>query len=192
MKPGSVRRWVAVAGSWACATGALAAELTLPTDRPLAGFWASSEFPHRGRLEASIKPLADGEYELTFKVTDSPIFSPSGRPYPDTGVYPITLERLDDDGLAFTYRQPYPRVRALFFVPRRLKYKVRLEGEVTTLPGDRWRARVNDHNLTLTLSVRPNVIAGTYDYDGRWAQDAGSFRMVAQPVEKSPPGTGID
>lgn len=168
-------------------TTAVAAELNLPLNKRLLGKWASSESSERGRLEASLVPAGDGEgeYELTFKVTGSPIFNPAGKPYPDEGVYPIRLERMGDDGLAFTYRQPYPRVKALFFVPSRLTYRVRLEGNVTTTAGGSWNATVKDHNLSLTLWVRPGVIAGTYDYDGRWASAAGSFRMVAYPRERS-------
>ena len=168
---------------------AVATELNLPVNKRLLGKWASSDSSEHGRLEASLVPAGDGdgEYELTFKVTGSPIFNPAGKPYPDEGVYPIRLERMGDDGLAFTYRQPYPRVKALFFVPSLLTYRVRLEGNVTTTAGGSWNAMVKDHNLSLTLWVRPGAIAGTYDYDGRWASAAGSFRMVAYPRERSGP-----
>ena len=178
---------LALAGLLSCS--AVAADLNLPVNKKLLGRWVSSDATEHGRLEASLVPVGDeeGEYELSFKVTGSPIFNAEGKPYPDEGVYPLRLERLGDDGLAFTYRQPYPRVKALFFVPGSLTYRVRLEGNVTTAASGSWNAMVNDHNLALTLWVRPGAIAGTYDYDGRWASAAGSFRMVAYPQERSGP-----
>ncbi len=163
---------------------AVAADLHLPVNTPLAGMWASSESSDRGRLDALLKPVGEGEYELWFKVTGSSIFNATGKPYPDEGIYPLKLERLEDDELAFIYRQPFPRIPALFFVPKRLTYEVRLEGPVKTTGRERWRARVNDHNLTLTLLVRPGSIAGTYDYDGRWATAAGLFRLTAYPPKR--------
>jgi hypothetical protein len=158
-----------------------AADLPLPVNMPLAGMWASSESSDRGRLDAYLKPVGEGDYELWFKVTGSSIFNAEGKPYPDEGVYPLKLERLEGDELAFIYRQPFPRIPALFFVPRRLTYEVRLEGPVKMTGRERWRATVNDHNLTLTLLVRPGSISGTYDYDERWGTAAGYFRLSAYP-----------
>ena len=148
---------------------------------PLAGAWSSNDSSERGRLDALISPVGEGEYELWFKVTGSSIFNADGKPYPSEGVYPLKLERLEDDELAFIYRQPFPRIPALFFVPKRLTYEVRLEGPVKTTGHLRWQARVNDHNLTLTLIVNAGSIAGTYDYDGRWATAEGVFRLTTYP-----------
>jgi len=160
---------------------AAAADLHLPVDVPLAGAWSSSDSSDRGRLDAFINPVGEGEYELWFKVTGSSIFNATGKPYPSEGVYPIKLERLEDDELAFIYRQPFPRIPALFFVPKHLTYEVRLEGPMKTTGRERWKARMNDHNLTLTLSIKPGSIAGTYDYAGRWATAAGFFRLTTYP-----------
>ncbi len=160
---------------------ATAADLHLPVNEPLAGAWSSSDSSERGRLDAFLSPVGEGEYELWFKVTGSSIFNANGKPYPSEGVYSIRLERLEDDELAFIYRQPFPRISALFFVPKRLTYEVRLEGPMKTTGLDQWKARVNDHNLTLTLSVRAGSIAGTYDYDGRWATAEGFFRLTTYP-----------
>lgn len=160
-----------------CVTRLVAADLELPVDRALEGRWASSESPEQGRLEAFLTALGDGRYELWFKVTDSPIFNPEGKPYPDEGVYALKLARTGDSGLSFTYRQPFPRVKPLFFIPRSLTYRVRLEGTVAKSGDDRWQAMVKDHNLSIFLWVRPDSIAGTYDYDGRWASAAGSFKL---------------
>ncbi len=180
----SILRTVAIAASVGLLSGDIAAaDLHLPVNMRLTGVWASSESSDRGRLDASLKPVAEGEYELWFKVTGSSVFNPTGKPYPDDGIYPLRLERIGDDGLSFTYRQPYPRIPALFFVPSRLTYRVRLEGDVKTTGPGRWRATVSDHNLSLSLWVRPGSIAGTYDYDGRWASAAGSFRLTADPRE---------
>ena len=162
---------------------AAAADLHLPVNMPLAGVWASTESSDRGRLDAFLKPVSEGEYELWFKVTGSSVFNATGKPYPDEGVYPLKLERLEDKELAFIYRQPFPRIPALFFVPKRLTYEVRLEGPLRRTGRERWKATVNDHNLALTLLVRPGSIAGTYDYDGRWATAAGFFRLTAYPSD---------
>ena len=165
------------------AGNAAAADLHLPVNMPLAGAWASTESSEHGRLDALLKPVGEGEYELWFKVSGSPIFNAAGKPYPDEGIYPLKLERLEDDELAFIYRQPFPRIPALFFVPRRMTYEVRLEGPVKMTGQERWRATVNDHNLKLTLSVRPGSVGGTYDYDGRWATATGVFRLTAYSAE---------
>jgi hypothetical protein len=172
---------------------AAAADLHLPVNVPLAGAWSSTDSSERGRLDACLSPVGEGEYELWFKVTGSSIFNATGKPYPSEGVYPIKLERLGDDELAFVYRQPFPRIPALFFVPKRLTYEVRLEGPMKPTGHERWKAKVNDHNLTLTLSVRSGSIAGTYDYDGRWATATGFFRLTTYPrggskTRDKPPG----
>lgn len=173
-----------VAGVGLLGGNAAAADLPLPVNIPLAGVWASSESTDRGRLDALLRPVGEGEYELWFRVTGSTIFNDTGKPYPDEGIYPLKLERLEDDELAFIYRQPFPRIPALFFVPKRLTYEVRLEGPLKMTGRERWKAKVNDHNLTLTLLVRPGSIAGTYDYDGRWATAAGFFRLTAIPRKR--------
>ena len=160
---------------------AAAADLHLPVNVPLAGAWSSSDSSDHGRLDAFLNPVGEGEYELWFKVTGSSIFNANGKPYPSEGVYSIRLERLEDDELAFIYRQPFPRIPALFFVPKHLTYEVRLVGPMKTTGREQWKARVNDHNLTLTLSVRSGSIAGTYDYDGRWATAVGVFRLTTYP-----------
>jgi hypothetical protein len=154
-----------------------AADLELPVDEALEGRWASSESSEQGRLEALLTAVGDGRYELWFKVTDSPIFNAEGKPYPDEGVYALELTRTGDSELTFSYRQPFPRVKPLFFIPRSLTYRVRLEGAVVKSGDDRWQAMVKDHNLSIFLWVRPDSIAGTYDYDGRWASAAGSFKL---------------
>ena len=190
-KPKAAFRSAAVAACVCLLSGDIAAaDLDLPVNTRLTGRWASSESSDQGRLEARLEPVGEGEYELTFKVTGSPIFNPEGRPYPDEGIYPLRLERIGDDGLSFTYRQPYPRLPALFFVPSRLTYRVRLEGTVTTAGPVRWNAKVSDHNLSLSLWVKPGGIAGIYDYDGRWASAAGSFRLVADPRDRPGVTTG--
>ena len=168
----------AIAACCAVAADGLATDLGLPVDEPLTGRWVSTNSSHHGTLEARLTPVDDGRYELLFKVTGSPIFNPEGRPYPDEGVYPIRLERSGEDGLSFTYRQPFPRIRALFFIPRRLTYRVRLDGTVKVDAPDRWRATVSDHNLALSFWVRPGAIVGTYDYDGRWEKAKGTFRLT--------------
>ena len=175
----SILRTVGIAASVGLLVGDIAAaDLDLPVNEHLVGRWNSSESTERGRLEASLKPVGEGEYELWFKVTGSSVFNPEGKPYPDEGVYPLKLERTDDDGLSFTYRQPFPRITPLFFVPSRLTYRVTLEGPVKTRGRGRWNAKVNDHNLSLSLWVRPGSIVGMYDYDGRWATATGTFSLV--------------
>jgi len=180
--PKSLFRTVAIAANVGLLSGGVAAaDLNMPVNMPMTGMWASSESSDRGRLEAFLKPAGEGEYELWFKVTGSSVFNPTGKPYPDEGIYPLQLERTDDNGLSFTYRQPYPRIPALFFVPSRLTYRVRLEGSVNKTGTERWTATVSDHNLSLSLWVKPGSIAGTYDYDGRWASAAGAFKLTADP-----------
>ncbi len=181
----STLRTVAIAASVGLLAGDIAAaDLELPVNEHLMGRWNSTESTDHGRLEASLKPVREGEYELWFKVTGSTVFNPEGKPYPDEGIYPLRLERTDDDGLSFTYRQPFPRITALFFVPSRLTYRVTLEGPVKTTGRGRWKAKVNDHNLSLSLWVRPGSIVGMYDYDGRWATAAGTFRLVVDRRER--------
>jgi hypothetical protein len=188
----SVIRAVAIAASAGLLSGNIAAaELNMPVNTRLTGMWASSESSERGRLEASLKPVGDGEYELWFKVTGSSVFNPAGKPYPDEGIYPLQLERTGENGLSFTYRQPYPRIPALFFVPNRLTYRVRLEGAVNTTGTGRWTATVSDHNLALSLWVKPGSIAGTYDYDGRWASAAGAFKLTADPRARPDATNGL-
>lgn len=166
-----------IACAGALTQGIASEELALPVDKQLAGRWVSHDRRFNGRLEAFLAPRGEGEYELTFKVTGSPAFTPEGRPYPDEGVYPLRLERTDGGGLTFTYRQPFPRTRALFFIPRGLTYRVRLEGSVEEHGGGRWQAAVSDHNLSLAFRVTRRSIIGTYDYDGRWEQAKGSFLL---------------
>lgn len=184
-----------VAGIGLLGGNAAAADLRLPVNVPLAGMWSSSDASERGRLDAFLEPVGEGEYELWFKITGSSIFNDTGKPYPSEGVYALKLERLEGDELAFIYRQPFPRIKALFFVPKRLTYKVRLEGPMKMIDGERWNARVNDHNLTLSLVVRPGTIGGTYDYDERWGKAAGFFRLTTYPgrgprARDKPPAPG--
>jgi hypothetical protein len=176
---------VLLACLWLLPAGAVAFDLKLPLDQRLTGRWSAADQSEQGRLEAKLTPVGEGEYELWFKVTGSPVFNPSGKPYPDEGFYPVWLERAGDDGLSFTYRTPFPRVPALFFVPNRFTYRVRLEGTVDTINGRTWKAAVRDHNLALTFWVHPRRIVGTYNYDGRWAKAVGSFRMVVNPERGS-------
>jgi len=164
-----------------------AADLYLPVNEHLVGRWNSTESSERGRLEASLKPVGEGEYEMWFKVTGSSVFNAEGKPYPDEGIYPLKLERTADDELSFTYRQPFPRIKPLFFVPRSLTYRVTLEGPVSKTGADRWTATVNDHNLSLSLWVRPGSIVGMYDYDGRWASAAGTFKLVIDRSNRPAP-----
>ena len=170
---------------WLLPASAFAGDLELPLDQRLTGRWSAADRSEQGRLEAKLTPVGEGEYELYFKVTGSPVFNHSGKPYPDEGVYPVWLKRHGDDGLTFTYRTPFPRVPALFFVPNRFTYRVRLEGTVDTINGKTWKAAVKDHNLALTFWVHPRRIVGTYNYDGRWAKAVGSFRMVVNPARQA-------
>ena len=175
------RALVLLACAWLLPAGAVALDFALPLDQRLTGRWSAADRSERGRLEATLTPVGDGEYELWFKVTGSPVFNPTGKPYPDEGVYPVWLERHGDDGLTFTYRTPFPRVPALFFVPNRFTYRVKLEGTVDTINARTWKAAVEDHNLALTFWVQPRRIVGTYRYDGRWAKAVGSFSMAVNP-----------
>jgi hypothetical protein len=175
------RTLVLLACVWLLPAGAVAFDLELPLDQRLTGRWSAADQSEQGRLEARLTPVGDGEYELYFKVTGSPVFNPTGKPYPDEGVYPVWLERQGDDQLAFTYRTPFPRVPALFFIPNRFTYRVRLEGTVDTINARTWKADVEDHNLALTFWVQPRRIVGTYRYDGRWAKAVGSFNMAVDP-----------
>ncbi len=174
----------ALAWVWLLPAGAAPVELELPLDQRLTGRWSAADRSEHGRLEARLTAVGDDEYELYFKVTGSPVFNPTGKPYPDEGVYPVSLERHGDDGLTFTYRTPFPRVPALFFMPKRFTYRVELVGTVDTMNGKTWKAAVEDHNLALTFWVQPRRIVGTYNYDGRWAKAVGSFRMVVNPPRR--------